>query len=66
MSKVASLLYPALIICKLSPAEGLNHMNKTHRINMPYSGRRTSLGFQSYVVARLLLSNRGVPQYLQK
>ena len=33
---------------------------------MPYSGRGTSLGFQSYVVARSLLSNCGVPQYLHK
>ena len=36
-------------------------MNKTHGIKLPYSGRRKSLGFQSYVVARSLLSNCGVP-----
>ena len=41
-------------------------MNKTHGIKMPYSGKRRSLGFQSYVVARSLFSNCGVPQYLQK
>ena len=41
-------------------------MNNTHEIKLPYSGRRKSLGFQSYVVARLLFSNCGVPQYLQK
>ena len=41
MSKVTSLLEPALIICKLSPDEGLNHMNKTHGIKLPYSGKRT-------------------------
>ena len=41
-------------------------MNKAHGIKLPCSGRRTSLGFQSYVVARSLLSNCGVPQYLQK
>ena len=57
MSKVTSLLEPALIICKLSPDEGLNHMNNTHGIKLPNSGKRTSLGLQSYVVARSLLSN---------
>ena len=41
-------------------------MNKTHWIKMPFSGKRGSLGFQSYVVARALLSNCGVPQYLEK
>ena len=41
-------------------------MNKTHGIKVPNSGRRTSLGFQSYVIARSLLSNCGVPQYLHK
>ena len=33
---------------------------------MPYSGRRKSLGCQSYVVAPSLLPNYGVPQYLRK
>ena len=41
-------------------------MNKTHGIKLPYSGTRTSLGFQSYGVACSLLSNCGVPQHLQK
>ena len=61
MSKENSVLEPALIICKLSPDEGLNHMNKTHGIKLPNSGKRTSLDFQSYVVARSLSSNYGVP-----
>ena len=41
-------------------------MNKTHGIKLPNSGKRTTLGIQSYVVVRSLLSNCGVPQYLQK
>ena len=37
VSKVASLLEPALIICKLRPNEGpVSQMNKTHGIKMPY------------------------------